>query len=142
MPTQDTTDTRTCRVQIHGTADSPSNEIEHLLSTLLRVGVLLAAAVILLGAIVYLARHGRDQADFGTFHPQRPELRAISGVLREARSFDGAALIQLGMLLLIATPIARVASSVYAFARQRDRKYVVITLAVLGILSYGLLGSR
>lgn len=119
-----------------------TDQVELLLSTLLRTGVLLAGSVILLGAIVYLSQHGSDQADFRTFHPQALRLRQISGVLRDAWTLDGAAIIQLGMLLLIATPILRVASSAYAFARQRDRKYVVITMAVLGILSYGLLVSR
>jgi uncharacterized membrane protein len=116
--------------------------IELLLGTLLRAGVLTAAAVVLLGAVVYLARHGSERADYRTFRAQPLELRGIAGVMREAGSFDGAGIIQLGVLLLIATPVLRVASSAYAFARQRDRRYVVITLVVLGILSYGLLASR
>lgn len=116
--------------------------IELQLSMLLRGGVTLAAVVVLFGAGLYLASHGSDQADFHNFHPPPQELRAISGVLRQAGSLDGAAIIQLGMLLLIATPIVRVASSAYAFARQGDRIYVIITLLVLGILSYGLVASR
>jgi uncharacterized membrane protein len=116
--------------------------IELLLSVLLRAGVTVAAVVVLLGAVLYLASHGSDQADFHTFQPPPQELRAISGVLRQAGSLDGAAIIQVGMLLLIATPILRVASSAYAFARQGDRVYVIITLLVLGILSYGLVVSR
>ncbi|HEV2687185.1 MAG TPA: DUF1634 domain-containing protein [Bryobacteraceae bacterium] len=116
--------------------------IELLLGSLLRAGVLLAAAVVFLGAIVYLASHGSEQRDYRTFQQQDQDLRGIAGVMRGAGSFDGAAIIQLGLLLLIATPILRVATSAYAFARQRDRRYVVITLVVLGILSYGLLASR
>ncbi|HYL76108.1 MAG TPA: DUF1634 domain-containing protein [Bryobacteraceae bacterium] len=116
--------------------------IEFLIGTLLRAGVLTAAAVVLFGAIVYLAGHGSDPSDYRTFRAQPLELRGITGVLRGARSFDGAAIIQLGVLVLIATPVMRVASSAYAFAKQRDRRYVVITLVVLGILSYGLLASR
>ncbi len=50
-------------------------------------------------------------------------------------------MIQLGLLLLIATPIARVAFSVVGFAIERDRMYVVFTLIVLAILLYSLLGS-
>ena len=46
----------------------------------------------------------------------------------------GRALIQLGLLLLIATPVARVAFSVFAFERQRDWTYVGITLFVLAVL--------
>jgi uncharacterized membrane protein len=116
--------------------------IELLLGTLLRAGVLTAAAVVLLGTVVYLAGHGSDPSDYRTFRAQPVEMRSITGVLRGARSFDGAAIIQLGVLVLIATPVLRVASSAYAFAKQRDRRYVVITLVVLGLLSYGLLASR
>jgi len=118
------------------------DQVELLLSMLLRTGVLLAGLVILLGAVVYMLQHGSEQADLRTFHPQALRLRQISSVLRDAWRLDGAAVIQLGMLLLISTPVLRVASSAYAFARQRDRKYMVIALAVLGILSYGLLVSR
>ena len=46
-----------------------------------------------------------------------------------------------GLLLLIATPIARVALSLIAFARQRDRMYVCITTLVLGLLLFSLFGS-
>ena len=116
--------------------------IELLLGTLLRAGVLTAAAVVLLGAVVYLASHGSDPSDYHTFRAQPLQMRGIAGVLRAARSFDGAAIIQLGVLVLIATPVLRVASSAFAFARQRDKTYVLITLVVLGILSYGLLASR
>jgi len=47
-------------------------------------------------------------------------------------------IIQLGLLLLIATPVARVAFSVVAFAAERDWLYVAITLIVLAILIYSL----
>jgi uncharacterized membrane protein len=51
-------------------------------------------------------------------------------------------LIQLGLLLLIATPVARVAFSVAAFAMQRDRLYVVVALIVLAVLMYSLTGGH
>ncbi len=47
-------------------------------------------------------------------------------------------LIQTGIVVLIATPVARVAFSVFGFAREGDRLYVGITLFVLGTLLYGL----
>jgi uncharacterized membrane protein len=50
-------------------------------------------------------------------------------------------LIQLGLLILIATPIARVAFSVVAFLYQRDWMYVAVTLMVLGLLVYSLFGG-
>ena len=60
-------------------------------------------------------------------------------IVRCALTLDARCVIQLGLLLLIATPVARVAFSVFAFAKQRDWTFVVITLIVLGLLLYGLL---
>jgi uncharacterized membrane protein len=51
----------------------------------------------------------------------------------------GRGIIQLGLVLLIATPVARVAFLIYAFARQGDRLYAVIASIVLALLVYGLL---
>jgi uncharacterized membrane protein len=53
----------------------------------------------------------------------------------------GRSIIQFGLLLLIATPVARVLISAVAFALQRDRTYVLITLAVLGVLLLSLWGG-
>ena len=46
--------------------------------------------------------------------------------------------LQLGVLLLIGTPVARVLYSAYAFARQRDWVYIALTIVVLGVLLYSL----
>jgi len=61
--------------------------------------------------------------------------------VQEALSFHPRSIIQLGLLLLIATPVARVAFSVLAFAWQRDRTYVIVTLIVFAILIYSLTGG-
>jgi uncharacterized membrane protein len=112
--------------------------IDQALGNLLRTGVLLAAAVVLVGGAYYLFRHGGEVADYGVFQGEPPELRHPSGILESALAWRGRGLIQLGLLLLIATPVARVAFSVFAFAVQRDRLYVVLTLIVLGVLVYSL----
>src|SRR5271167_4920552 len=117
-------------------------EIEAIIGTLLRTGVILAAAVVLFGAVVYLAHHGLDAVNYRTFHGDPEFLRTLTGIVRGALHLDGRAIIQLGLLLLIATPVARVAFSAVAFAIERDYLYVWITLFVLGILLYSLLGSH
>ena len=66
----------------------------------------------------------------------------MPGTIGFAFGGRGQGLIQLGALLLIATPIARVAFSVYVFARQRDRLYIVVTLIVLILLLGSFLGGR
>jgi len=70
------------------------------------------------------------------------DLRTLSGIVRDALALRGRGIIQLGLLLLIATPVARVAFSVAAFAIQRDRLYVVVTLMVLAILLYSLTSGQ
>jgi len=115
-------------------------KVEDLVGNLLRAGVFLAALVVFSGAVVYLARHGREPADYRVFHGEPNQLRTIPGVLREAFAFQGRGIIQLGLLLLIATPVARVVLSIVGFAAERDRVYVGFATIVLVILLYSLFG--
>jgi uncharacterized membrane protein len=115
--------------------------IEVILGNLLRTGVLLSAAVVLCGAGIYLARHAHEPANYRVFRGEPSDLRTISGVLHSIVHEGGRSLIQLGLLLLIATPIARVVLSIVGFTLERDRMYVAFTLIVLAVLLYSLLGS-
>src|SRR5262249_28782132 len=112
--------------------------MEQALGNLLRLGVLLAAVVVAVGGILYLSRHGLDPADHRVLHGEPAELRSPAGIIAAALDLRSEGIIQLGVLLLIATPVARVAFSVIGFARQRDLTYVVVTLIVLAILLYSL----
>ncbi len=112
--------------------------VEQLLGNLLRAGVILAAAVATLGGVLYLVRYGTTPAGHRTFVGEPDALRSVSGILAGAAALEPAALIQLGLILLIATPIARVAFSLVAFALQRDVTYVLVTAVVLGILVFSL----
>jgi uncharacterized membrane protein len=116
--------------------------LDELMGELLRTGVLLAALVVLVGGVVYLTRHDMPVINYRVFQGEPSELRTISGILHEALALRGRGLIQLGLLILIATPIARVAFSFFAFLYQRDWLYVVVTLMVLGLLLYSLLGGH
>ena len=113
-------------------------QVDRVMGRLLQLGVILSALVVLGGGILYLVRHGEERVDLHNFHAEPPEFRAPHGAVQEALSGSARGVIQLGLLLLIATPVARVAFSVYAFLRQRDWTYVVITLFVLGVLLWGL----
>jgi uncharacterized membrane protein len=115
--------------------------IEIILGNLLRTGVLVSAAVVLVGASIYLSRHAHEPADYRVFRGEPSEYRTIRGVIQSVISGRGQGIIQLGLLLLIATPIARVAFSVVGFAIEHDRLYVAFTLIVLAILLYSFLGS-
>ena len=116
--------------------------VDELIGNLLRVGVTLAAAMVLFGGTVYLFRHGLEAPHYLVFVGEPADLRSVSGIVRDALALRGRGLIQLGLLLLIATPVARVAFSVAAFAMQCDRLYVVVALIVLAVLMYSLTGRH
>jgi uncharacterized membrane protein len=116
--------------------------VEQAIGNLLRVGLLLATAVVIAGAAVYLSRHGGEAPDYRVFRGEPADLRGIGGIVALARQDSGRGIIQLGLLLLLATPVARVAFSIAAFALQRDRVYVAVTMLVLAVLLYSLAGSH
>ncbi len=118
-----------------------NHKMEITIGNLLRAGVLSAAAVVSLGGIIYLFRHGQSPMDYSVFRCQPPEFSSVDGIISQVFSGRGRGLIQLGLLFLIATPIARVAFSLFAFARQKDRLYVAVTLTVLAVLGYSLMGG-
>ena len=115
--------------------------MEVILGNLLRSGVIFSALVVLWGACIYLYRHWREMAEYKIFRGEPSDYRTIPGVIQSALGGHGRGWIQLGLLLLIATPIARVAFSIVGFSIERDRLYVGFTLIVLVILLYSLLGS-
>lgn len=118
------------------------DQVEQILGNLLRGGVILAAGIVAVGGVLYLMRYGANSPNYHVFHGEPADLRGLSGILTDVMSLHRRALIQLGLLLLIATPIARVVFSVFAFAKQRDYTYVIVTLIVLGVLMYSLLGTQ
>jgi uncharacterized membrane protein len=114
--------------------------IENIIAGMLRTGVILSTALVLGGGIWYLLQFGAAKPEYRTFHEEPAMLRSVSGIVRGAAALDERSWIQLGLLALIATPVARVFFSIFAFAAQRDRTYVAITLIVAGVLLYSLFG--
>ena len=116
--------------------------IEQLIGRLLQVGVLVAAAVVAVGATALLMQHGSAPADFRTFRGATEPLRDIGSIVRGVMQLDSRAIVQLGLVVLIATPVARVALTFVAFLFRRDRLYAALTLLVLALLIYGLVWGR
>jgi uncharacterized membrane protein len=112
-----------------------------VIGNLLRFGVVVSAVVVLVGGILYLARNGRSPTDYRVFRGEPSELRSVGGILRDAVTLNGSGVIQLGLLLLIATPVARVAFSIFGFEEEHDHMYVVIASIVLLVLACSLIGS-
>ncbi len=100
-----------------------------IIGWILQGGVLASAAVILFGILLLPFRTGGLTPQRLQTFPHSP-----GAVWEGLLGLHPQAFITLGLLLLIATPVLRVAVSVIAFAIERDRLYVVITLLVLAIL--------
>ena len=112
--------------------------MESLMGLLLRFGVVCASTVVLAGGVFYLQDHAREAVHYGSFTAHPVSLRHPGAWARGIAHGDAASIIIVGILLLIATPIARVIFAVIAFALERDRLYVAISLLVLGVLMWGL----
>lgn len=115
-----------------------NQRVENIIGYILRIGVGLAVALILAGGVDFMIQHRGERVSYRVFSGEPAQLRGIEAIARDAVSPSGRGIIQLGLLLLVATPITRVAFSVFAFLMQRDWIYVVLTLIVLAILAYSL----
>jgi uncharacterized membrane protein len=108
---------------------------------ILRLGVLVSSAVIVIGLVPYLVRDGGRHADYHLFHGELAAFRTVPDAVAYAARGHPRGIMQLGILFLIATPVARVVLCLVEFARERDRLYVGVTLLVLIALSWGLFGA-
>ncbi len=122
-------------------ANNNEQQLKYLLSNLLKYGVLIATAVVLFGGILYLIHHGVEPARYQFFRGEPLQFRSPAGVVQAVLSGSDRGIIQLGLLLLIATPILRVVVSLLAFLLKREFIYVIVTLLVLASLTYSLIGA-
>jgi uncharacterized membrane protein len=116
--------------------------IEAIIGDLRRAGVVFSATIVVIGAMVYLIHQGNTVPQYGVFHGEPSNLRSVRGIVRAALAGSGRGIIQLGLLFLIATPVATVVFSIFAFAVERDRLYVVVTVIVLAVLMFSLTGGQ
>jgi uncharacterized membrane protein len=116
--------------------------VERLLGKILRAGVLISALLVAAGGLVFLVRHGSEPFGARVFEAEPEWLRDPAGIVRATVALHGRAMIQLGLLILIATPVARVAMAAVSFSRERDYTYVVITLIVLSVLTYSFFAGQ
>jgi uncharacterized membrane protein len=112
-----------------------------IMGTLLRVGVLSAAFLVVAGGVLFFIQHPKEIFDFTTFKGEPDKFRQVHLIVKEAFGFRGRDVIQLGLLLLIATPVARVIFSLIGFLIEKDWIYVAITAVVLIILSVSLFSN-
>jgi len=116
--------------------------LEMAMGRMLQTGVTIAALVVLIGGVMYLAQSGGSPRDYQHFHAATPATTTIGGILTSAVHLDPRGVMGLGILLLIATPVCRVLFGVVGFALLRDRLYTAISLIVLGVLLFSFLTNR
>jgi uncharacterized membrane protein len=116
-------------------------EMELWISRVLLGGVMLAAAMILSGLALFLAKGQADVESLSKLVDQQRASANFGAILRGIGRGDGKSLMQLGLLALILTPISRVAMSFFFFLLERDRVFAWITAVVLLVLLGGLIGS-
>lgn len=109
-------------------------DIQVILGTLLRVGVIASMTVVFIGGILYLSKYSRDLIDYHSFDPSKTPYSSFLGIFQGLRQLDGKAIIQFGTLLLIFTPVTRVVFSIFSFLIERDYLYVLIGLFVLMVI--------
>lgn len=117
------------------------DRMRDIMGTLLRVGVVTAASLVVIGGILFFSQHPKEIFDYTTFRGEPARFRQVHLILKEAFNFRGRDVIQLGLLVLIATPVARVIFSLIGFLKERDWIYVAITAVVLIILSVSLFSN-
>jgi uncharacterized membrane protein len=118
------------------------DRLDRIVGIVLRTGVTLAAALVLVGGIVFLSSHGQQLPDYHKFHTEPAALTAIGGIWHGAIHLDPIYLIQLGFLVLIATPVVRVITCAAGFALERDWMYTIVSIVVLAFLLAGIVGSH
>lgn len=114
------------------------HDIDMSVSRMLLVGVTLAAGVVLIGGLLYVRHPWVAIPDYSHFSTGGATRTTIAGVVDGLVHLNPKSIIEFGLLLLIATPVARVVFCVIGFARQNDKLYVLISSVVLVILLYSL----
>ena len=142
-------------IQKHAPTAEQDQRLEVAIAMLLRTGVVLAAVLVAIGGVMALRHPEAAVPNYRIFYapgygpgaaasaaPANTAMHSIAGVFRHLRDGSGASIIALGLLVLIATPIARVVFAIIGFAREHDSLYTVVSLIVLAILVFSLVHGR
>lgn len=122
----------------HHTSDK---DLQVVLGTLLRVGVLVSMIIVFIGGVMYMIEQGSAVKDYGNFIVDANSFNSIPKIISELKQFKSGAIIQFGILMLILTPVLRIVFSVYSFLMEQDYLYVIIGFIVLAIILISLNGG-
>ena len=96
-----------------------------LMSVILRLGVALSCSLFVVGILADAV----DPIAFGTIKPGHIPL-----LLKALIHGSPAAMMHIGILVLLVTPVARVVAMAWSFARERDFTFAAISIGVLLLL--------
>lgn len=116
-------------------------DMQQLIGQVLRYGVLISGLVAIVGGIWYLVQHGSGTANYTVFSGEPAGYTSLTGIFKGLGNGSANEIIQLGVVILIATPIIRIVFSLASFVLEKDRMYVVITLIVLCIIMFSMFGG-
>ncbi|RFM27706.1 DUF1634 domain-containing protein [Deminuibacter soli] len=122
--------------------NTEDKKLELLMGNLLRLGVLFSAALVFIGGILYLFQTHTGVEHYHVFNGETTHLLNLTQIFHGILRLEGASIIQAGVLLLLATPVARIILSVFGFMAEKDYLYVFITLLVLGIITLSILSGK
>jgi uncharacterized membrane protein len=123
-------------------ASFKDRDMQAIIGWVLRLGVIVSMCVVFVGGVIYLYRHGQEVADHHTFTGIPEFIRTFGGIFNGVFTIRGQAIIQLGIALLIATPILRIIFATIGFALEKDKLYVFISLLVLAIIFVSMLSGH
>lgn len=112
-----------------------NTDMRQAIGNALRIGVTAACTIAIVSGLYYLIMHGGEpMPDYSTFNPEPASYSTFTGILGGVLKLAAKDWIQLGVVVLMLTPIIRVVLSIVDFARQHDWLYVTITAIVLLII--------
>jgi uncharacterized membrane protein len=117
-------------------------DMQSLLGQVLRAGTVISISIVFIGGIFYLYRHGHTIANYRVFKGIPDFVQHPEGIFNGIFTLKGQAIIQFGIVLLIATPIFRVIFSAVGFVLEKDYMYLGISLLVLSIIFISMLSGH
>ena len=116
-------------------------DIQVILGTLLRAGVIISMSIVLIGGALFLIHNKGGITDYKVFKPELAKFSSIAEIFKGVLTFHGDAIVQFGILMLIFTPIARIVFAIFSFLIERDYLYVLIGFIILAIITISLNGG-
>ncbi len=117
-------------------------DIEKIIGLQLRYGVVIASLIVLIGGVLYLVQQGQGAIPpYRTFLGESAGYTSLSQIVKGIGAGQAKGIVQMGVVVLIATPILRIAFSLVGFILEKDRLYIIITAIVLSVMLFSIFGG-